>query len=95
MSHLLLLNHRSSNVEPTLFATELEKFRPYQARVTATITHQESALEELAKLWKALKSGRGREWVKKAEAKEKKRMDLVGRLLNAREGWAQVKEALR
>ncbi|KAI0267491.1 BRO1-like domain-containing protein [Gloeopeniophorella convolvens] len=41
VSHLLLLNRRNPNVEPTIFASELEKFRPYQQRLSQTMHHQQ------------------------------------------------------
>lgn len=94
MSHLLLVNHRSANAEQTVFAAELEKFRPYQQRLVATVSHQEVTLEEIARIWKALKNGRGKTWVKKAEALEKRRVSLMGRFIQARETWVQVREGV-
>jgi hypothetical protein len=94
VSHLLLVNHRSANAEQTVFTTELEKFRPYQQRLAATVSHQEMGLEEVAKIWKALRNGRGKTWVKKAEAFEKRRVAFMGRFIQAREIWVQVREGI-
>lgn len=94
VSHLLLVNHRGANAEQTVFATELEKFRQYQSRLGATLAHQEAILEEVALTWKALKSGRGRTWVKKAESVEKRRGNLIGRFIHARESWLQIREGV-
>jgi len=94
VSHLLLINHRSANAEQTVFAAELEKFRPYQQRLAATVSHQEMTLEEVSRIWKALKNGRGKTWVKKAEALEKRRVNLMGRFIQARETWVQVREGV-
>ncbi|KAH7337522.1 BRO1-like domain-containing protein [Rhizoctonia solani] len=95
VSHLLLLNRRSGPaVETALFASELEKFRPYQSRLAATLHHQQAALQEAGNLLKQLQNDRGRgAWAKKWEAGEKKRKDAVTRIARAREGWLEVREA--
>ncbi|CAE6369525.1 unnamed protein product [Rhizoctonia solani] len=95
VSHLLLLNRRSGPaVETALFASELEKFRPYQSRLAATVHHQQAALQEAGNLLKQLQNERGRgAWAKKWEAGEKKRKDAVTRIARAREGWVDVREA--
>ncbi|PPQ77863.1 hypothetical protein CVT26_005443, partial [Gymnopilus dilepis] len=95
VSHLLLLNRRNTGVEPTLFAAELEKFRPYQQRLDATLHHQEVALNELTSLWKGLKelAGRGpgaRKW----EEREKRKRETVRRFGRARDGYLEVRDGL-
>ncbi|KAG9018027.1 bck1-like resistance to osmotic shock [Tulasnella sp. 427] len=96
VSHLLLLNRRSPNVEPGLFATELEKFQPYQQRIGVTIQAQATVLDEINALFKSLNTTRGaREWLKKAEAKEKRKGEAIARLAHAKDGWAQVLETLQ
>ena len=82
-------------MEPTLFAAELEKFRPYQQRLTSSIHHQEVALQEVTTLWKGLKdlAGRGagaRKW----EEREKKKKDTVRRFSRARDGYMEVRDGL-
>jgi hypothetical protein len=47
VSNLLLLNRRSGNVEPQLFATELEKFRPYRNRLAASAQASKGIVSEL------------------------------------------------
>ncbi|KIO21845.1 hypothetical protein M407DRAFT_123197, partial [Tulasnella calospora MUT 4182] len=95
VSHLLLLNRRSPNVEPGLFAAELEKFQPYQQRIGVTIQAQATVLDEINSLFKSLTTTRGaREWLKKAEGKEKRRGKAIARLAHAKDGWAQVRETL-
>ncbi|KAG8909728.1 bck1-like resistance to osmotic shock [Tulasnella sp. 408] len=95
VSHLLLLNRRSPNVEPGLFAAELEKFQPYQQRIGMTIHAQATVLDEINSLYKTLTTARGaREWLKKAEVKEKRRGEAIARLAHAKDGWAQVRETL-
>ncbi|PFH50866.1 hypothetical protein AMATHDRAFT_3599 [Amanita thiersii Skay4041] len=95
VSHLLLLNRRNQGVEPTLFAAELEKFRPYQQRLAATVHHQEIALQELGTLWKGLKdlAGRGagaRKW----DEREKKKKDTVRRFSRARDIYMEIRDGL-
>ncbi|KIJ40029.1 hypothetical protein M422DRAFT_32438 [Sphaerobolus stellatus SS14] len=95
VSHLLLLNRRNSSVEPSLFSTELEKFKPFQARIASTIQYQQIAIQEIASFWKALKDlvGKGagaRKW----EEKEKRKTQLVKRFAREREGWTEVKSGV-
>ncbi|SJL10158.1 related to Vacuolar protein-sorting protein BRO1 [Armillaria ostoyae] len=95
VSHLLLLNRRNTGVEPTLFAAELEKFRPYQQRLEATLQHQGLALQEITTLWKSLKdlAGRGpgaRKW----EEREKRKKDTVRRFSRARDVYMEVRDGL-
>ncbi|THV02206.1 BRO1-domain-containing protein [Dendrothele bispora CBS 962.96] len=95
VSHLLLLNRRNTGVEPALFAAELEKFRPYQQRLAATIQHQNVTLQEVSSLWKTLRdiAGRGpgaRKW----EEREKRKKDTVKRFSRARDGYMEVKDGL-
>jgi tyrosine-protein phosphatase non-receptor type 23 len=95
VSHLLLLNKRNTGVEPALFAAELEKFRPYQQRLSATVHHQELALQELGTLWKNLKdlAGRGagaRKW----DDREKRKKDTVRRFSRARDVYMEIRDGL-
>ncbi|TFK25431.1 BRO1-domain-containing protein [Coprinopsis marcescibilis] len=95
VSHLLLLNKRNTGVEPALFAAELEKFKPYQQRLTATVHHQEVAIQELTQLWKGLKdlAGRGpgaRKW----EDREKRKNETVRRFSRARDVYMEVRDGL-
>ncbi|KAK2460854.1 hypothetical protein APHAL10511_007324 [Amanita phalloides] len=95
VSHLLLLNKRNAGVEPTLFAAELEKFRPYQQRLSATVHHQEVALQELGTLWKGLKdlAGRGagaRKW----DEREKRKKDTVRKFSRARDVYMEIRDGL-
>lgn len=95
MSHLLLLNRRGGNVEPTLFAAELEKFQPYQQRLASTVHHQEIALQEVAQLWHALKdlAGKG-PGAKKWDDREKKKRETLLRFAAARENYLEVRDGL-
>ncbi len=95
VSHLLLLNKRNTGVEPALFAAELEKFRPYQQRLSATVHHQELALQELGTLWKNLKdlAGRGagaRKW----DDREKRKKETVRRFSRARDVYMEIRDGL-
>ncbi|KAF8892886.1 BRO1-like domain-containing protein [Infundibulicybe gibba] len=95
VSHLLLLNRRNNSVEPTLFAAELEKFRPHQQRLASTVHHQQTTLQEVSTLWRGLRdlAGRGpgaRRW----DEREKKKRDTVRRFAAAREGYMEVRDGL-
>ncbi|KAF9267246.1 BRO1-domain-containing protein [Marasmius fiardii PR-910] len=95
VSHLLLLNRRNSGVEPTLFAAELEKFRPYQHKLAGTVQHQEGVLKEIKALYTSLKdlAGRGpgaRKW----EEREKRKKSATRRFQRARDGYMEVRDGL-
>ncbi|CAL1710206.1 unnamed protein product [Somion occarium] len=95
VSHLLLLNRRNTGVESTLFAGELEKFRPYQQRLAATVHHEQLALQEVSQLWRGLKdiAGRGpgaRKW----EERERRKKDTVRRFSHARDVYMEVRDGL-
>ena len=95
VSHLLLLNRRNSSVEPTLFAAELEKFRPYQQRLAATVHHQQIVLQEIQGMWKSLRDSAGRgPGAKKWEEREKRKKDAVRRISRARDGYMEVRDGL-
>ena len=82
-------------MEPALFAAELEKFRPYQQRLAATVHHQEVALQELASLWKGLKdlAGRG-QGARKWDEREKRKKETVRRFSRARDVYMEVRDGL-
>ena len=95
VSHLLLLNRRNSGVEPTLFATQLEKFKPLQARLAATVHYQETTLQELKISWKGLKDMAGKAaGARKYEELEKRKLEQTRRFGHARERWTEVREGL-
>ena len=56
ISQLLILN-KKANVEQQIFASELEKFRPHQQRIMATIQHQQQAIQNLTAAFKDLMEG--------------------------------------
>jgi hypothetical protein len=82
-------------VEPTLFAAELEKFRPYQQRLASSVHHQEIALQEVTSLWKGLKDVAGRgAGARKWEEREKRKKDAVRRFSRTRDGYMEVRDGL-
>lgn len=95
MSHLLLLNRRNTGVEPALFAAELEKFKPYQQRLGASVQHQQVTIQELQSLWKSLKdlAGRG-PGAKKWDEREKRKKETIRRFQRARDGYMEVRDGL-
>lgn len=95
VSHLLLLNRRNTGVEPALFAAELEKFKPFQQRLTGAVEQQRQVLAEITSLWKKLKDTAGRgPGAKKWEERERRKRDTIRRFSNARDGYMQVKDGL-
>ncbi|KAI0340278.1 BRO1-domain-containing protein [Trametopsis cervina] len=95
VSNLLLLNRRNTGVESTLFAGELEKFRPFQQRLAATVHHEQVTLQETTTLWRALKelAGRGpgaRKW----EERERRKKDTIKRFSRARDGFMEARDGL-
>ncbi|KAI0366555.1 BRO1-domain-containing protein [Pilatotrama ljubarskyi] len=95
VSHLLLLNRRNTGVESTLFAGELEKFRPYQQRLSATVHHEQVTLQELTQLWRGLREMAGRgAGAKKWEERERRKKDTVRRFSRARDVYMEVRDGL-
>ncbi|CAK5262200.1 unnamed protein product [Mycena citricolor] len=95
VSHLLLLNRRNTGVEPSLFAAELEKFRPYQQRLAATIHHQDAMLQELDRSWRLLNdsiltTGPFRKW----ENRERRKTELLQRFGSAKDRYNEVRDGL-
>jgi tyrosine-protein phosphatase non-receptor type 23 len=93
ISHLLILNRKTQNIEPTLFATELEKFRGHQARISSTINHESSTIQELFKEFKDLTEGsaQGREIQSKWANAERKRRELSERMSKAFAAYEEVR----
>lgn len=56
ISQLLILN-KKANVEQHIFASELEKYRPHQQRISATIQHQQQTIQDLTSAFKDLMEG--------------------------------------
>lgn len=95
VSHLLLLNRRNTGGESTLFAGELEKFKPYQQRLASTIHHEQATVQEVSTLWRALKSLAGRgPGARKWEERERRKKDTVKRFSQARDGYMEVRDGL-
>jgi tyrosine-protein phosphatase non-receptor type 23 len=95
ISQLLILNRKNPNVEPNIFAAELEKFRAHQTRIAATIHHQQGTLGEMtANFKKICESKLGRDIQQKWGKAEKKRKELVSRLTKARDGYLEVRTSL-
>jgi tyrosine-protein phosphatase non-receptor type 23 len=95
VSHLLLLNRRNTGGESTLFAGELEKFKPYQQRLASTIHHEQMTVQEASSLWRTLRdlAGRGpgaRKW----EERERRKKDTIKRFSQARDGYMEVRDGL-
>ncbi|KAI0290743.1 BRO1-domain-containing protein [Multifurca ochricompacta] len=95
VSHLLLLNRRNPNVEPSIFASELEKFRPYQQRLNQTVHHQQATIQEITQFWRALKdlAGRG-DGARKWDERERRKKETVRRFSQASERYMEIIDGL-
>ncbi|WVN86165.1 uncharacterized protein L203_101326 [Cryptococcus depauperatus CBS 7841] len=95
VSNLLLLNRRAQNVEPQLFASELEKFRPYQTRLASAIATSKSVLQELEMLVAQVQKGRG---IKEIFRSERQKVERVKNweqdLIEAGKSFAEIRAGL-
>ena len=92
ISQVLVLNRRAQNVDSSIFAAELEKFKPHQNRIAVSLHHQQALLAEINAAFKELSElpaskSVGAKW----DEKEKARNRLVARLKRARDSNAQVR----
>ncbi|ETS63755.1 hypothetical protein PaG_02071 [Moesziomyces aphidis] len=92
ISQVLVLNRRAQNVDASIFAAELEKFKPHQNRIAVSLHHQQALLGEIETAFKELSElpaskAAGARW----DEKEKARNQLVARLRRARDSNAQVR----
>lgn len=95
ISQLLILNRKSQNVEPTLFAAELEKFRPHQARIQATIAHQQSTLQQVQNVYAQLTSGKkGKEIQDRFVKIERTKKDLIARYKRAYDSYLEIRTGI-
>ncbi|KAG0655627.1 bck1-like resistance to osmotic shock [Rhodotorula mucilaginosa] len=96
ISHILILNRKgSADAQPALFATELEKFRPHQQRLTQTLQAQQSALADVNNGFKTLtESSKARQVQGQWADAERKKRDLITRLGRAAQAYGDVRTAL-
>ncbi|EIW86032.1 BRO1-domain-containing protein [Coniophora puteana RWD-64-598 SS2] len=92
---LLLITRQTSNTEPSLITTELERFKFYQQRRHECDRHQQVVLQEITLLWKTLQDMEthglyARGWVER----EKRVKDAVRTFARARDGYMQVQDGL-
>ncbi|CAO3596744.1 unnamed protein product [Absidia cylindrospora] len=94
ISQLLLLN-KKSNAEQHLFMSELEKYRPHQQRIAATIHQQQQQIQELTAAFKALVEG---EQAQKLQSKwdkmERQKRQLTDQFKRSKDTYFDVKDGL-
>ncbi|KAF9420301.1 bck1-like resistance to osmotic shock [Podila epigama] len=96
ISNLLILNKKSSGIEPQLFAQELEKYGPHQSRIMATVHHQQALMQELTTHFKELMNGQeARNLQEVWETTERKRQALADQLLKTQPSYMTVKDGYR
>ena len=92
ISQLLIINRRSQNIEPSIFAAELEKFRPHQARIGAAIHAQQGAVDTIQRTYAAIVSGKqGREIQNRFSKIERTRKDLATRFKRAYDTYKEIR----
>lgn len=84
ISDVLVLNKKNPGIERRVFQQELEKFRPHQVRLQATVSRQEQLLEEVQSTFGALLADKNqqrriRDW----ESLRRRRDEKVDRLAAA------------
>jgi len=96
ISHLLVLNRgKGGGGDTSLFANELEKFRPHQQRLSQTVTTQQTILTEINQLFKQLtESPQAKETLMRWESIEKSKKTLVNRFGRVVQVYQDVKLAL-
>lgn len=96
ISQLLILNKKNINIEQQIFTSELEKFRPHQQRITASIHHQQQVIQELTTAFKAVMDGEEAQKLQKRwDAAERQRRSIIDRFSRAKSGYLETKEGLR
>ncbi|RCH98002.1 bck1-like resistance to osmotic shock, partial [Rhizopus stolonifer] len=95
ISQLLILN-KKANVEQQIFAAELEKFRPHQQRISATIQHQQQAIQDLTAAFRSLMEGNEAQTLQSQHDKaERLRRNLTADFSEANAVYVEIKEGLQ
>lgn len=96
ISNVLILNKKAANIEQQIFATELEKYRPHQQRISASIQQQQQVIQELGNAFKALMEDKQAEKLQaRYDNVEKQRRKIASRLEFARKEYMNIKDGLR
>lgn len=96
VSQQLLVNRRAHGGEPTLFAAELEKFKPFQNRLDNTIEHEKSTLKEISQFLDDLTGLKGaRETQDQWQSAEQNVKELTRKLGRQLEDYREASSALR
>ena len=92
ISQLLILNRKSQNVEPTLFAAELEKFRPHQARIAAAVQAQQSTILVVNRAWEKLTGAKMGRMIQERYAKaDRAKKDITAKLKRSYEAYREAR----
>ncbi|KAI9260669.1 BRO1-like domain-containing protein [Phascolomyces articulosus] len=96
ISQLLILNKKTVNIEQQIFSSELEKFKPHQQRISASIHQQQQVIQELSAAFKAVMDGEEAQKLQKRwDAAERQRRQIIERFKRAHAGYLETKEGLR
>lgn len=95
ISQLLILNRKAQNIEPALFAAELEKFQAHSSRISATIHLQATVIQELTAHHKSLiDSKRGKDVQERWTSASKRMTQATNRLQAAYQSHEEIRSAL-
>ncbi|KAG2217069.1 hypothetical protein INT45_014134 [Circinella minor] len=95
ISNVLILNKKTSNVEQQIFTAELEKYKPHQQRISATIQQQQNTMRELTDAFKALVEDKEAEKLQKRYGQiDQKRQIVISRFNHAKTNYFETREDL-
>ncbi|KAI9314326.1 BRO1-like domain-containing protein [Dichotomocladium elegans] len=96
ISNLLILNKKNANIEQQIFTSELEKFRPHQQRISASIHQQQQTIQELTTAFKTLMEGDDAQKLQAQwDAAENQRRLVVEQLEKAYKTYIDTKNGIR
>ncbi|ORZ02568.1 BRO1-like domain-domain-containing protein [Syncephalastrum racemosum] len=96
ISHILILNKKTAQIEEQIFNQELEKYRPHQQRISATIERQQQLIQELTQAYKALmENTEAKAMQSHAGELERTQRQVTERLQTVKSEYLEIKESLR
>ncbi|KAI9300515.1 BRO1-like domain-containing protein [Cunninghamella echinulata] len=95
ISQLLILNKKSNTEQQQIFASELEKYRPHQQRIHATIHQQKQMIQELTTTFKSLMEGEEAKALQsKWDKMERQKKKLTDQYKFAKDTYFEIQEGL-
>ena len=95
ISEVLMFNKKTPDLEQRVFASELEKFKPHQLRISATISRQEQLIEDMTRTFTSvLKDKEGQAKQQKWETISRLRATKVANLERAANVHSSISSGL-